>query len=110
MNLEKINAIEEYKQSVFNMLRCVSPVATHAQFHDAVNRVIIARAELIRLNIELSEASIFVKHTRPKPRKCGCGRELRRPSARMCGQCWTKVKNTSAYRRYLETNRQVKQV
>lgn len=38
--------IEAYRQAVFRMLECVSPICTTEQFHDAVNEVIIKRKAL----------------------------------------------------------------
>lgn len=41
-----LDKIEAYRQAVFRMLECVSPESTHAQFHDAVNNVILKRKAL----------------------------------------------------------------
>lgn len=47
----EIKAIQAYKQAVLDMLECVSPCATNAMFHDAVNNVILKRAELGNIDV-----------------------------------------------------------
>ncbi len=57
--LKEMMVIKEYKESVFNMLRHVSPIATNSQFHDAVNNVLIAAQKLAKLKIEVADINLF---------------------------------------------------
>jgi len=61
METEKQEAIEAYKQSVLKLYRFVSPIVSNADFHDAVNGVILARKRLYELKIELSEVSYGIQ-------------------------------------------------
>lgn len=53
--MNKAEAIEQYKQAVLRMYRFVSPEVSHTDFHDAVNAVILARAELCKHNVDIKK-------------------------------------------------------